>query len=140
MSLNEKCEGILIVDDYLDFLESLESNLSLSGYRVKTASTESKAIELAKQHPNYFIISEYIFRYSNGPEFLKKIKKNNQNLRAMILTWAEDNEVFDKLKEAKSEGLIVGFEFKDCKIDKIIKKYIERFVEKDEEMIRKYSK
>lgn len=68
---------ILLIEDEESLLDVLSMNLTLEGYKVDTASTGNKAIELIK-NPYDLIILDIMLPDVNGFDICEQIRKNSQ--------------------------------------------------------------
>jgi len=103
--------NLLIVDDDKDLLRQLEFLLEDDFEKVLTASSKEKALELASDHIDVFLVdvrlSESDDSDTEGVELVKEIrKKNNSAVIVMMSRYnPEKYEVLTK-KEAKADGFI----------------------------------
>lgn len=90
---------ILIVDDEVDFLTLIKKRIESWGYRVITASTGDEAVEaLDNSHP-HVIILDYMMPNINGIELLRKIRKTNKKIPALIFTAQPTIKAMEEAKE-----------------------------------------
>ncbi len=93
-------EKILIVEDEAVLRETLEYNLTRQGYAVITASTGTRALELAREHHPHLILLDIMLPELDGLEVCR-ILRQEMNTPIIMLT-ARDDEI-DKVV-----GLEVG--------------------------------
>ena len=79
-------ETILIVDDEPINIEAVTELLEALGYKVLTAQSGRKAIELYKKHPGkiQLVILDMIMPGMNGKETLRKLMEMDKNVRVLL--------------------------------------------------------
>ncbi|MDP5035712.1 EAL domain-containing protein [Alishewanella sp. SMS8] len=91
-------EKILLVDDEINILKSLERLLRRAGFNVFTAESAEQALQLLALTPCKVVISDYRMPEMNGGTLLKQIHKRYPNTVCMILSgYADFNAVIDLL-------------------------------------------
>lgn len=78
-------EKILVVEDDLTLMETLEYNLSRQGYRVLTAADGLKALELARQEQPHLIVLDIMLPRMDGLEVCR-ILRQEMNVPILMLT------------------------------------------------------
>jgi two-component system response regulator HupR/HoxA len=107
--------GILIVDDELAILESLE--LTLAGeYRVFTASTGAEGLAILDRESIALVISDQVMPGMTGVEFFEKVIKRNPRAIRMMLTGYAD---MSSLIRAINEGRIYRYIAKPWEPDEL---------------------
>jgi len=82
----EKKDVILIVDDDLDFLESISEVLKENGYRIDTARTGAEALEKTKEEFYALILIDIKLPDMEGIDFLRQIRETDPEMRKIIVT------------------------------------------------------
>lgn len=94
---------VLIVDDEVDFLILIKKRIESWGYRVITASNGEEAIEaLDSAHP-HVIILDYVMPDINGIELLRKIRKTNKKIPALMFS---AQPTMKAMAEAQELGIV----------------------------------
>ena len=97
---------ILVVDDEVNVLKSLRRVL-MRDYDVEICSVAQDAVELLKKKEFALVLSDYNMPGTNGLEFLKQVKRFNNNISTMILTGAGDLDVAMKaINEINIDGYL----------------------------------
>ena len=87
---------ILWVDDEIDFLKSHIIFLNDRGYDVNTCTNGSDAMELIKTNLYDIVLLDENMPGINGIETLKQIKKINSNLKVIMITKSEEENIMDE--------------------------------------------
>ncbi len=87
---------ILWVDDEIDFLKSHIIFLNDKGYDVNTCTNGSDALELIKTNLYDIVLLDENMPGINGIETLKQIKKINSNLKVIMITKSEEENIMDE--------------------------------------------
>ncbi|MBF0441623.1 MAG: response regulator [Oligoflexales bacterium] len=100
---SEGAEHILLVEDSIDMLRLISGYFKESGYRVSTALNGKEALSKCRFDRPDIILSDWMMPVMSGPEFIQKIKEDNQlsSIPAILLT-AKNDPV------SKKEGLHLG--------------------------------
>ncbi|MGQ3685745.1 MAG: sigma-54-dependent transcriptional regulator [Candidatus Loosdrechtia sp.] len=77
---------ILIVDDEKLMRISLESQLKKEGYNVKSVDSALNGLKMVKSEEYDVVVTDLRLSEMNGIEFLKEIKKYNQDIIVVIMT------------------------------------------------------
>jgi DNA-binding NtrC family response regulator len=77
---------ILIVDDEKLMRISLESQLKKEGYNVKSVDNALNGLKVVKSEEYDVVVTDLRLSEMNGIEFLKEIKKHNQDIIVVIMT------------------------------------------------------
>ena len=78
--------SILVVDDDKDVCEYLEDFLTHDGYRVKTISDPTLALEELRQEDYHVVILDLMMPKLNGIDLLGRIRKVDDDVAVIILT------------------------------------------------------
>ena len=95
---------ILVVDDELDYVTSIEMRLRSEGYRTITARDGFQAVSAAiKEQPN-LIILDINMPAGNGHSVVKRLRRNGKTCTIPILFLTASAQPAD-IKKAKAEGV-----------------------------------
>jgi DNA-binding NtrC family response regulator len=86
MSSEEKKIHLLIVDDEVNFLETIAKRLRLKGFDVATASNGKDALKVAKKGKFDVAILDLKMPDMDGTEVLEVLKGRHKHLEAVMLT------------------------------------------------------
>lgn len=93
---------VLLVDDEIDFIQTMRFLLISKGYSVMSASDGLSAIKIIKEGPPDIIFLDLNMPVMDGLETLKRIRKFNQDLPVIIISaYTEDK----KVKEINAYGI-----------------------------------
>lgn len=113
---------ILVVDDDLDFLESLQLIIFEQGHQVHAVSNGHDAVELYKKFKPNMVFLDIKMPEIDGYDTFARIKKYDRNAHVILMT----GYMVDVVKYTDIEKAIDGTINKPIHIDdlrKIIKKY-----------------
>jgi DNA-binding NtrC family response regulator len=79
-------DKILLVDDDVDFLETLATRLRKRGLFVETASSGEESLEKAKKTVFHVVIVDLAMPGMDGIETLKELQKRCPGIQVMLLT------------------------------------------------------
>lgn len=115
----EKDKGIrvLLVDDEVDFTDSIAFWLKSRGYAVMTAKNGKESIAIIKQDPPDIVFLDINMPVMSGLEALKNIRTFNKDLPIIMVTAAYGDET--KITKAKELG-ISGFFAKNYTFDQLV--------------------
>ena len=115
---------ILLVDDEIEFVETLCERLSLRGYNVKAVSSSLEAVPLIYSFSPNLVILDIKMPEMNGIEFLKLIKKINPSIDVIMLTaFGNMNFVEESMESGAIEYIIKPIDIKELiiKIERVRK-------------------
>jgi len=115
---------ILLVDDEVEFVETLCERLSLRGYNVKAVSSSLEAVPLIYSFSPNLVILDIKMPEMNGIEFLKLIKKINPSIDVIMLTaFGNMNFVEESMESGAIEYIIKPIDIKELiiKIERVRK-------------------
>jgi len=78
--------SVLIIDDEAAIRESLETLLSLEGYRIETASTGDEGLARLAEHPFDIVLLDYALPDRNGLDVLREIRDRDPQLPVIMIT------------------------------------------------------
>lgn len=105
-------ESILLVDDEVRILESLQRELGMDFPDISTASSGAEALRMITEKPTYAVVmSDYRMPHMNGIEFLEQVRKISPNTVRLMLTGNAELQV---AIQAVNEGQIFRFLTKPC--------------------------
>jgi DNA-binding NtrC family response regulator len=81
---------LMLIDDELPILESLERALKPTGYVCATFQSSRKALEAYRQESCDVVVTDFMMPELNGIEVLKEIKTIDPEARVIILTGYAD--------------------------------------------------
>lgn len=114
---------VLLVDDEVDFLESLSQRLILRGLAVLTATSGPRALELVNAEEIDVVVLDVRMPGMDGIECLRRIKESHPQVEVVMLTGHAD-------LESSLEGMRFGFFdylTKPVRLDHLIEKIQEAF-------------
>src|SRR5215470_15225658 len=68
---------ILVIDDEIDMLQAIQSQLSRLGYDVLTATDGLNGLEIWQREQPQIVLSDSVMPYMSGPELILKIRGVN---------------------------------------------------------------
>ncbi|MDQ1265319.1 MAG: hypothetical protein QG635_469 [Bacteroidota bacterium] len=95
MKMEEKIR-ILIVDDEVDFLDTIAIRMEMRGYDVTKAPDGNSALEAVKRGIFDIALLDLKMPGINGEQVLEFLKKEHSNIEVIILTAHGSNEVADE--------------------------------------------
>ena len=78
--------NVLIVDDEVQFLESMTKRLTVRGFNVIAVDRGEKALEAAKNHPIDVALLDLKMPEMDGEQTLKALKREHKWMEIIILT------------------------------------------------------
>ena len=114
---------ILVVDDDLDFLESLQLIIFMQGHQVYAVSNGHNALMQYKNVKPDIVFLDIKMPGIDGYEILMKIKKYDRSARVVLMS----GYMLDVIKYSDVEKSVDGIINKPIQLDelkKIIKKYV----------------
>ncbi|MCL5962004.1 MAG: response regulator [Chloroflexi bacterium] len=104
--MSERGETVLLVDDEENILSSLQRLLRSDGYRILTAQSADKGLEIMQSNPVWLVISDNAMPGTTGLEFLKQVRDDfPDTIRVMLTGYAN----FDAAMEAINRGEVYRF-------------------------------
>ncbi len=118
---------ILVVDDEQIVLNLVEDTLTDEGYDIITTSSALQAVELAKEHPFDFILTDIRMPEMNGIELVKEIHSIAPTMGVIFMTgYANLDTAKQAIKEGAYDYIMKPFELSE------IRQAISRAVEQKE--------
>jgi len=84
---------VLIVDDDLNILNSLQRVLMDEDYEVETAGSAEEALEKLKLFPAGIVLSDYMMPVMSGLEFLQRVKQLYPDTIRILITGRSDVQI-----------------------------------------------
>ena len=105
---------IIIVDDHKIFGEGFCSLLESYNYRVLRVFNDAKSalIYINKKNKIDIIFSDINMPYINGLDFLKEIKKNNKEIKVIMMSMYTDKNIVNQAIKNNADGYLS----KNCSI------------------------
>jgi len=97
---------ILVVDDDMLILDTLEKGLSLSGYQCEVAMSPTHALELFSQNVFDVIVADILLPEMSGFELTTKVKKIRPDTTIIIMTGLIDDFSYDDAMDAGASDFI----------------------------------
>jgi len=97
---------LLIVDDEANILSALRRMLHQEGYRILTADSASRGLEVLAQNSVQVILSDQRMPEMNGTEFLRRVKELHPNTVRIVLSGYADLE---SVTQSINEGALYKF-------------------------------
>ncbi|MFH1194850.1 MAG: response regulator [bacterium] len=103
-----KPDGILIVDDDVDFVESIKSVLKTQGYNVYKAHNGQEAIQRVRENNIQFMILDLRLPILNGLEVYLELKKTGHKIPTIIATAfaTEEKQMINDLQSLTITGIL----------------------------------
>ena len=131
---------ILLVDDEIDFLETIANRLEMRGFDVTKAANGMEAIEAAKKKKYDIALLDLKMPGLNGFEVLEILKKEHKYIEVIILTAHGSIEAAFETSKIGAFGFLTKPYNFDILLDMIKDAYQARLKKKynsDEELINK---
>ncbi|MGE5197523.1 MAG: response regulator [Deltaproteobacteria bacterium] len=77
---------ILLVDDEVDFIQTMSTWLVSKGFSVILANNGASALKMIKENVPDLVILDLKMPLMDGVQVLKKIRQSNKNLPVLIMT------------------------------------------------------
>ncbi len=101
-----KQKRILIVDDDLDFAESLAELVEMEGHSTILANSGQQAINIFKQHNIDIIFIDIRMPGINGVETFKEMHELNPDVRVAMMTGFSDQQLLNEAMEMGAIGIL----------------------------------
>lgn len=92
---------ILIVEDDLVLLKTMEALLSVRGYLISLARNGKEAIEKIASNHYDLVLTDLMLPYSNGLEVVSLLKQNEKNTPVIIISSSHS-------EDSVSDGFVIG--------------------------------
>lgn len=122
---------LLIVDDEKGITDSLKDFFQNRGFNVKTANSGEDALTAVKADKPDIIFLDIRMRGISGLDVLEKVKKMDKNIKVIMLTIHEEQEIADKAKALGADEYITKPFRIDYLEEVVIKKVQELLKEKN---------
>ncbi len=111
---------ILLIDDELDFIETVSFALEADGFLVSNAPDGLAGITKAKAELPDLIILDLMMPKMNGYEVARRLKSDSltSGIPILVLTAAVTKELDQKVRETKAADCVT----KPCDLDELLKK------------------
>ncbi|NNG00183.1 MAG: response regulator [Desulfobacteraceae bacterium] len=138
-------EKVLLVDDEVDFLETMAERLQTRGMDVTTVDKADEAFEKIQAEDYDAVILDFLMPGMNGIEALKALKKKRPDLQVILLTGhatieksveamklgavdflekpADIEALTEKIKEAQTNKMLIVEKKMESRIKDVLKKH-----------------
>jgi len=107
MSDSKNKKKILVVDDDVDFLESLQLMLMMDGHNVLSATNGHNAVEQYRQFCPDIVFLDVRMPGLDGYETLMHLKKYDRDARIILTSsYMLDNTKYEQIKKGTQTGLV----------------------------------
>lgn len=113
----ESARHLLLVDDELNVVHSLQRALRSAGMTIHTATTPARAFELLAQYPIGVVLSDQRMPEMTGSEFLKRVKTLYPATRRIVLSGYTE---LQSITAAINQGAISKFLTKPWNDDELL--------------------
>ena len=96
---------VLVVDDELEILQSLQTNLELDGYFVRTANSAEKAMQLLSEDEFDIVLTDINMPVRDGIDLLADIKEKHCQAIVIMIT------AYDSMAKVLTSRLYGAFDF-----------------------------
>lgn len=79
-------EKVLLVDDEIDFLETMSERMQARDMNVTTTTSPKEALKMVQEESYDAIILDLMMPEMDGLETLKELKKKNPDIQVILLT------------------------------------------------------
>jgi len=86
MSATETLPALLLVDDDVDFLETLSASMGKRGFLVSTATSTEQALESAQQNPPQYVVVDLNMGGESGLVLVRQLTALNKGITIVMLT------------------------------------------------------
>jgi response regulator RpfG family c-di-GMP phosphodiesterase len=98
----ENSFAILFVDDEANILSSLNRLFRPLGYKIYTAESGAKGLEVLQQHTIDLVVSDMRMPEMNGAQFLEKVRENwPDTVRILLTGYAEIGATIDAINKGQ---------------------------------------
>ena len=91
-------KSILLADDELLLLKSLESNLKREGYEVTPVENAEQAITCLQKRSFDLLLTDYLMEDMTGVELLVEAKKLQPQIKVIVFSGYEDKDSAEIIK------------------------------------------
>ena len=107
LSNKKKKISVLFVDDDIEFLKRAKKSLSIHGaFDIASALSVDEALEKMNKMEPDIIICDIQMPVKDGFEFLKTLRKNNNNVPFIVFTVTENRETALKAFSLGANGFV----------------------------------
>ena len=118
MSMNQKNQKILIVDDERELTERLSEGLEAHGYSVRTCGDGLSALEILDRHPADLVLLDLGLPKLDGHQVLRRLQAQPGGCVVPVIVITAQEEV-ERLNETLREGA-VSFYPKPFQFDRLL--------------------
>lgn len=97
---------LLFIDDEKGITDALQSFFKNRGFATKTANSGEEALKTIKTDKPDIVFLDIRMRGMSGIDVLERIKKLNKDIKVIMLTIHEEQEIINKTKELGADEYI----------------------------------
>jgi DNA-binding response OmpR family regulator len=117
----ERC--IVMIDDEQGACDFVKSFLEERGYTVHVAFNGDDGIALIKEKNPVLVFLDIRMPGKNGAVVLEELRKDDSELKVVIMTGLEEGELLDRVKELAATDILAK-PVQLLELSKIVKKYV----------------
>ncbi|MFH1411344.1 MAG: response regulator [Candidatus Omnitrophota bacterium] len=121
--MNDYKKCIVMVDDEPGACDFVKSFLEERGYTVHVAFNGDDGIALIKEKNPVLVFLDIRMPGKNGAVVLEELRKDDPELKVVIMTGLEEGELLDKVKELGATDILAK-PVQLLELSKIVKEYI----------------
>lgn len=114
---------VLLVDDEIEFVNTLAQRLKLRGYEVKTAGSGEECLEIYEAGSFDIVVLDLMMPGMNGLDVLARLKKYDKTIEVILLTGhGSTKEGMEGMKLGAADYLMKPLDIEEltAKMDEIL--------------------
>lgn len=115
---------VLLVEDDLFLIDIYTKKLEKFGYEVVNADTGTKALKMAKDENPDLVLLDIVLPEMEGWEVLERLKKEDSQLKVIILSNLSQRQEVDKGLKLGAEKYLIKSQHTPSEVVKEVKKII----------------
>jgi DNA-binding response OmpR family regulator len=103
--------SVLVVDDNQDLADNIAEILGMRGYAALIANSGEEALPKALPNGPELLVTDFRLPGMNGAELVRRVRKQRQNVRAVVISAYTDDTTVAAAKEAGAAFLAKPVDF-----------------------------